>query len=69
MKQFEIGKEYTARSICDHDCIFSEVVTSRTASTVTVEGFRNKRCKIHHDDAGNEYIEPARYSMAPIFRA
>ena len=34
MKQFETGKTYTTRSICDQNCIFSITVISRTASTI-----------------------------------
>jgi hypothetical protein len=34
--QFQIGKTYATRSICDHDCIFSFTILARTAKTVTV---------------------------------
>ena len=37
MTQFEIGRTYSTRSICDHNCIFSFTILSRTAKTVTVE--------------------------------
>ena len=35
MNTFEIGKEYFARSACDHDCIFTVKIVKRTAKTVT----------------------------------
>jgi hypothetical protein len=36
MNSFQVGKTYATRSICDYDCIFSFVILSRTAKTVTV---------------------------------
>jgi len=36
MLQFQVGKTYATRSICDYDCIFSFVILGRTAKTVTV---------------------------------
>lgn len=69
MNKFEVGKEYFSRSICNHDCIFSIKVIKRTEKTVTYEYMdETRRSKIHVDDSG-EYIQPDRYSMAPIFRA
>jgi hypothetical protein len=43
MTNFEIGKTYYTRSICDNNLIHKVTVTKRTAKTVTVEGWRNKR--------------------------
>ena len=37
MNQFQIGRTYNTRSICDHDCIFSFTILSRTAKTVTTQ--------------------------------
>lgn len=34
-KQFEVGKTYSTRSICDSDCIYSFTITARTAKTIT----------------------------------
>lgn len=69
MKQFEIGKEYTTRSICDSNCIFSITITGRTAKTVSYNYLgRSRRSRIHTDQNG-EWIQPDRYSMAPTFRA
>jgi hypothetical protein len=33
--KFEVGRTYSTRSICDHNCIFSFKILSRTAKTVT----------------------------------
>ena len=70
MKNFKIGQALKARSVCDHNCIFSGAVVKRTAKTVTIiTRGEEKRCKIHSNGEG-EYIFPlGRYSMAPIFRA
>ena len=69
MNTFEIGKEYFSRSICNYDCIFTIKITGRTAKTVSYEYMGDsRRSKIRVDDSG-EYIQPDRYSMAPVFRA
>lgn len=69
MNTFEIGKEYSTRSICDYDCIFTIKITGRTAKTVTYEYMgETRRSKIRVDEFG-EFIRPDRYSMAPIFHA
>jgi len=70
MKTFTNGQKLTARSICNHDCIFEATVIKRTAKTVTInEDGTEKRCKIHTNNQG-EFIYPdGRYSMATIFRA
>lgn len=74
MRKFYAGQELWNRSVCDHNCIFSGKVIKRNEKTIRVSLDDNpkkyKTCKIHHDDAGNEFIFPyGRYSMAPIFRA
>lgn len=69
MNKFEIGKEYFSRGICNYDCIFTIKITGRTAKTVSYEYMGDsRRSKIRVDDSG-EYIQPDRYSMAPVFRA
>lgn len=70
--QFKIGRTYSARSACDHECIFSFTVLSRTEKMVTLEdkhgGTKARRVKL--DDAGVEMIAPhGRYSMAPMIYA
>ena len=72
MKKFTANQEVTARSVCNHDCVFEGTIIKRTAKTVTVKTMMKgvTRCKIHLDIEGNEYIFPfGKYSMAPIFRA
>ena len=36
MSKFEIGQQYSMRSICDHECVWTYTVTARTAQTITV---------------------------------
>jgi len=65
--KFEIGKEYSTRSICDHDCIITETIVKRTAKSVTTEKGKRFMVKVWE---GVEYIMPwGRYSMSPILRA
>jgi hypothetical protein len=67
---FTVGRTYTCRSIGDHNCIWSFVVTSRTEKSVVIFGNGEvKRCKIH-DEGEGEFIFPlGRYAMAPVLRA
>jgi hypothetical protein len=71
MTTFEIGKTYTARSICDNDCIFSVTIASRTKSTVTTtDGKKFGIAKKETTWNNAETIFPlGRYSMAPAIRA
>jgi hypothetical protein len=69
-QQFQVGKTYATRSICDHDCIFSFVVLGRTAKTVTVNvhGKTVRRGLSIYD--GVEQFSPfGNYSMATIIGA
>ena len=70
MKKFEAGKTYQARSICNHDCIFSIEVISRTKKTLKFkdDGGRVRRTKIHTDSEG-ERIRPDKHSMSAVYRA
>lgn len=36
MIKFEIGKTYTTRSVCDHDCVFTIEVIKRTDKTINL---------------------------------
>lgn len=70
--QFEVGKTYYTRSICNHDCIFSVKVLKRTAKTVVVlKDGKEKRCKINLSWNGKEEtITPwGVYSMCPVIGA
>jgi hypothetical protein len=70
MTQFQVGKTYATRSICDYDCIFSFVILDRTAKTVTVDVHGKtvrRRLSIYE---GNEQFSPfGNYSMAAIIGA
>ena len=71
-KAFEVGKTYYTRSACDHNCVFSFEVKSRTAKTVTLnKGYGNDyRKKIYTNDDGQEYTFPnGMHSMCPIIDA
>lgn len=74
MKKFEVGKEYSMRSACDHDCVWTYTVIDRTDKTVKItDGKETKVCKINakvSEGSGTESIFPlGRYSMAPVLRA
>jgi hypothetical protein len=72
MRKFTDSQQLSSRSICDHNCIFRGVVIKRTAKTVTVTTAMKgvKRCKVHFDSNGDEFIFPfGQYSMSPVFRA
>jgi len=69
--KFEIGKTYTTRSVCDHNCIISVTIEKRTDKTVTatVRGER-KNFRIKLDYMGAESFIPwGNYSMSPIITA
>lgn len=74
MKQFEIGKTYTMRSIGDHDCVYTYTVVKRTAKTITIsDGTETKTCRVNvqvSEDRNAETIFPlGRYSMCPALSA
>jgi hypothetical protein len=74
MIQFEVGKSYSMRSACMHDCIWTYKVVNRTASTVTImDGEKFQRCRISKkisEYIGAETIFPlGQYSMAPTLSA
>ena len=72
VEQFEVGKTYYTRSVCNHDCIFSVKVLKRTAKTVVVlKDGKEKRCKIGLSWNGKEEtITPwGVYSMCPVIGA
>lgn len=74
MKKFEIGKAYSMRSICDHNCIWTYTVTARTAQTITItDGEKVQKCRINKKASeyrNAETIYPlGQYSMAPSLTA
>ena len=73
MKQFEIGKEYSMRSACDHNCVWTYKVIARTAKTITItNGKQTMKCRVSKSSEyfGAETIYPlGQYSMAPSLTA
>lgn len=74
MKKFEIGKQYSMSSACDHNCVWTYTVTARTAQTITVtDGKETKKLRINKrisEYSNAEVVFPlGRYSMAPILEA
>lgn len=69
MTTFQPGKTYTTRSVCDHDCIISVTVASRTDKTIKTADGKSLRIFVPEYD-GIERVRPwGRYSMAPIVSA
>lgn len=68
---FQVGKTYTARSACDHECVFAWTVVARTAKQITLKdkhGRVTKRGIRTYD--GVEVCSPdGRYSMSPSIYA
>ena len=71
MVKFEIGKTYSTRSACDHDCVFSFTVVARTAKRLTLrDGRGNEFARGVSEWEGAETCLPlGRYSMAPVISA
>jgi len=70
MKTVKSNQTLTSKSICDSECIFKLTVIERKGNFATVKFMGNtKRTKVYSDSEGNEYLQPEKYSMAPIFRA
>lgn len=69
--QFQVGKTYWTRSICDYDTIFSYKIMSRTAKTVTFadRGGETKRRNIFVYDGAEQFRPHGNYSMAAIISA
>ena len=68
--QFEVGKTYATRSLCDYDTIFRFQILARTQKTVTVNvnGKTARRGIYVYDDV--ERLKPfGSYSMAAIISA
>ncbi|WP_227868173.1 hypothetical protein [Clostridioides sp. ZZV15-6388] len=69
MIKFEVGKTYFAKSVCDHNCVYTIEVIKRTDKTITYKEDDTVRCaKIRFSD-DYEYIRVGNHSMAPNFSA
>lgn len=67
MNTFQVGKTYATRSVCDHNCIISVTVASRTAKTIKTADGKTLRIQEYR---GIEQVKPwGSYSMAPIVDA
>lgn len=74
MKTFEIGKNYSMRSACDYNCIWTYTVIARTAQTITLsDGKETKKCRISKQYSEYNKAETVfplgSYSMCPILTA
>lgn len=73
MFKFEVGKRYFARSIGDHNCIWTFEVLKRTEKTITIkdiDGSYSTRSRRIDTDGKREYVLPlGRYSFAPVLGA
>lgn len=74
MKRFEVGRRYSMRSACDHDCVWTYTVLARTEKSVMLsDGKHLTRCIINKrtsEALGAEAVRPmGSYSMAPILTA
>lgn len=74
LAKFVIGQTYSMRSPCDHNCIWSYVVTARTDKRVTLTGdFQTSdKTKVFGVKVWNNVetcLPLGRYSMSPILRA
>ena len=70
MTRFQVGETYYDRSACDHECIFSFTIISRTAKTISFDyrGETKKRGLYVYD--GVEQFRPfGMYSMCAIVSA
>jgi hypothetical protein len=70
VKQFEIGKQYSARSICDSDTVFTFTILKRSAKFITIKAWgEEKRVGIYEYDGAEQARPLGNYSMCPIIRA
>ncbi len=65
--KFEIGKKYSTRSVCDHNCIYTAEIIRKTPKMVVIkiEG-KIKRCKVHTWEGDQFFYPLGHYSMCPV---
>jgi hypothetical protein len=67
---FQAGRTYYGRSVCDHDCVITVEVISRTAKTIKAKTARGVQTFRVSEYNGTEQVRPwGSYSMAPIVGA
>ena len=73
LTQFQTGKTYFTRSICNHDCIFRFEILRRTAKSVWIfdpdERGRTTRRQIEVWNGVETFYPHGHYSMAAIISA
>jgi hypothetical protein len=70
MTQFQVGKTYYQRSMCDHDCIFRFPILDRTDHSVTVEVHgKIVRRGVEIYEGVEQFAPFGRYSMAVLISA
>ena len=81
IKKFKVGNQYSMRSACNHECVWTYKVLSRTACTVTLAQVMSNgktktdiiTCRINKrlsEFCGAESVKPlGSYSMCPILSA
>lgn len=65
--QFEAGKTYYTRSVCDHDHIIRVKIVGRTAKTVKTD--KGKTFRVYVYDGVERFKPWGSYSMCPIIGA
>lgn len=71
MNKFEVGKTYSMRSPCDHNCIWSYEVTKRTDKTITIKARDGeiKNCRVKAWSYGETCKPIGSFSMCPVLSA
>ncbi len=67
--KIKAGQILATRSTCNHECIYTMRIISRTPKTAQIEYDGKVRKAKIYEWQGVEQICPERYSMAPIFSA
>lgn len=69
-KQFEVGKTYSTRSICDYDTMYLFEIISRTAKQLTIRECNKTYKRGIYVYDGVEHCQPhGTYSMCAIISA
>ncbi len=81
IKKFKVGNQYSMRSACNHECVWTYKVLARTACTVMLAQVMSNgktkvdtiTCRINKglsEFCGAESVKPlGSYSMCPILSA
>ncbi len=72
INRFEVGRTYSTSSVCDHNCIYSYEVISRTEKTITIMDIFSKsisRRKVHIFRGAESVYPEGSFSMCPVLTA